>query len=584
MNAKTRRRALGLLMPAACAVLFTQCDLGLDTQPFGSLNTGTYYQSAKDFESATIGAYSTLQNLTYSGRGASIFRNGLLPDDDTRSGGTNGDNDFTWTASNGSIGYIWNVSYRAVLRTNLILQQLALTDQLTDAQKARYEGEAKFIRAYFNFILARYFGTPPVITEVATTIEETRPGNSQPGEIWDLIESDLESAITGLAGQKLENGRASEWAARALLGKVELYRAQWDKNPAKYQEAAEHLQEVVNSGQFSLVPYENNFKYTTENNAESIFELQASFGTDINGWAAVDENGGGASSGSGRSLATGAGGYNGVNAPGGFDWGDGGIIVTSTLVNAFEKYDSTTVKIGSSPDEAKVVLRDPRAYWTFYSTGEAYGHACGSTPAPFNYVWSCSGDNLVLGDLASWSVTGYSPAKYIRPFENFAGGYQLNQSVSQNNERLIRYADVLLMLAEAKLLGSNDVAGAAALINQVRARARATYDASYGPSSPDAALYEGFTKPANLVADRPASATVEQMFQWLMNERRVELALEITRYDDLVRWLRAGLITPADIDFGDPTANERFSLTNLLRPFPQGELDLDVNLEQNPGY
>ena len=566
MNSMIMRRALGLLVPLACVALLTQCDTALDTQPFGSLNTGTYYKSAKDFESATIGAYSTLQNLTFAPGGNSIYHSGILPDDDTRSGGGDTDNDFTWTSTNtGSVSYIWDVSYRAILRSNLILEQLPLTDQLTEAQTARFEGEAKFVRAYFNFLLATYFGTPPVITEVASTIEETRPGNSQPGEVWDLIESDLEDAITGLAGLKLENGRASEWAARALLGKVELYRAQWFKQPAKYQEAATHLQEVVNSGKFSLVPYENNFKYTTENNAESIFELQASFGTDINGWAATDENGGGASSGTGRPVVTGACGFNGINAPGCNDWAYGTIIVTPTLVSEFEE-------------------GDPRAYFTFYSTGEQYAHACGANPAPYNYVWSCSGGAVVKGAQSNWSVTGHTPAKYIRPFENYSGGAQLNQSVSQNNERLLRYGDVLLMLAEAKLLGSNDVAGAAALVNQVRARARDAYNRAYGAQSIDAALYAGMTKPANLLPDRPVTTQAE-MFRWIMHERRVELALEITRYDDLVRWLRAGLIQRSDIDFGDAVANERFDPSkNLLRPIPDGELTLDTNLTQNPGY
>jgi hypothetical protein len=84
MNATIKRRALGLLVPVACVTFLTQCDSALDTQPFGTLNTGTYYKSAKDFESATIGAYSTLQYLTYNGRDNSIFRAGLLPDDDTR--------------------------------------------------------------------------------------------------------------------------------------------------------------------------------------------------------------------------------------------------------------------------------------------------------------------------------------------------------------------------------------------------------------------------------------------------------------------------------------------------------------------
>ncbi|HEX6923833.1 MAG TPA: RagB/SusD family nutrient uptake outer membrane protein [Longimicrobiaceae bacterium] len=582
----TRKRvALGVVVPVACALVLARCDGLLDTQPFGSLNTGTFYKTAGDFEAATIGAYSTLQNLTYSGRDQSIFEQMLLPDDDTRAPGSDEDSDFSWTPTNNSIGYIWDVSYRGILRANLILQQLELTDQLTPEEIARFSGEAKFVRAYFNFILARMFGTPPVVTQVASSIEETRLANSQPGEIWDLIEADLEDAITGLAGLDLEDGRASEWAARALLGKVELYRAQWFNQPEKYAEAEQHLQEVVNSGQFSLVPYKDNFDYRTENNAESLFELQASFGTDINGWAATDENGGGASAGTGRPLATGAGGFNGVNAPGGFDWGDGGIIMTRTFVDFFERYDSATVTVPGTGQQVKVVVRDPRAYWTFYSTGEQYGRACdGQQPVPYNFVWGCQGANVNATEAASWSVTGHTPAKYIRPYENYAGGQMLNQSVSQNNERLIRYADVLLLLAEAKILGSGDLAGAAALINQVRARARDAWDSAYGAASADADLYASFTKPANLLPD-VVPVSQEQMFEALMYERRAELSLEFSRFADLVRWLRAGLIDRSDIDFGDDTANSRFNPeVHLLRPIPLGEMDLNPNLQQNPGY
>jgi hypothetical protein len=597
MNPKSKRVALGMLVPVACAVLFAGCNDLLDTQPFGSLNTGTYYKSAKDFESATIGAYSTLQNLTYNGRDASLFRSALLPDDDTRQNGTNAESDFSWTSTNGNFNYMWNVAYRGVLRANIILQQLELTDQLTEAEKARFAGEAKFVRAWFNFLLARFYGTPPVVTEVATSIEETRLSNSQPGEIWNLIEADLEDAITGLAGLDLANGRASEWAARALLGQVEIYRAQWGTDEAallsgtsptaKYQEAAAHLQQIVDAGVFSLVPYENNFKHTTENNAESVFEMQASFGTDINGWAATDENGGGASAGSGRPLATGTGGFNGVNAPGGFDWGSGNTVLTEPLVDEFEAYDTATVTVPGTTRTATVITRDPRAYWTFYSTAEAYGRACGTTPARYNFRWSCSSGALVVGEPGNWSVTGHTPAKYIRPFENYADGtgQMLNQSVSRNNERLIRYADVLLLLAEARLLGNNDVAGAAALINQVRARARDAWESAYGASSRDAELYAGFSEPANLLPDRPAGVSVAQMHEWLRHERRVELALELWRYEDLVRWLRAGLIDRGDIDFGDAVANSRFDMNvHLLRPLPLGELDLNPNLDQNPGY
>ena len=75
------------------------------------------------------------------------------------------------------------------------------------------------------------------------------------------------------------------------------------------------------------------------------------------------------------------------------------------------------------------------------------------------------------------------------------------------------------------------------------------------------------------------------MFEALMHERRVEMALEFSRFDDLVRWLRAGLIERSDVDFGDATANSRFDPNlHLLRPIPSNEIDLNENLQQNPGY
>lgn len=597
MNPKTRTRLLAVLAPAVCVVALARCDDILGTKPFGTLNTGTFYVTEKDYLAATVGTYVTFQGLTWSGRDQSLFRAGIYPDDDTRAPGSNQENDFSWTPTNFNLNYPgWEIPYRGILRANLILEQLEKPNQLTAAQKARFAGEAKFVRAWMYFHLARFYGTPPVFTKVATSVEETKVGNSAPGEVWDLIEQDLEDAITGLAGLNLEAGRATEWSARALLGKVELYRAQWGVRDAailkgvsvqaKYQEAATHLQQVVSSGRFSLVPYENNFRHTTENNPESLFEMQASFGTDINGWAGADENGGGASSGSGRALAFGTGGGpGGTLAPGGYDWGSGNFAITRSLVDTFERYDSAQVTVPGSSQTTRAVIRDPRAYFTFYSSGEQYGRACGNNPAFYNFRWSCSGGNTVVGTPSNWSVTGFTAAKYIRPFENFGGGMSLNQSVSRNNERLIRYADVLLMLAEARLLGSGDVAGAAALINQVRARARNAYDRAYGAQSIDAALYAGLPRPADLLPDRPASASVAEMFRYLRQERRVELALEFNRYEDLVRWLRAGLITRADIDFGDNVANQQFDPNkHILRPIPLSEMDLNPNLKQNPGY
>ena len=139
----------------------------------------------------------------------------------------------------------------------------------------------------------------------------------------------------------------------------------------------------------------------------------------------------------------------------------------------------------------------------------------------------------------------------------------------------MRLADVLLLLAEAKLLGNNDVAGAAALINQVRARARQTYT-----------IVNGTPPPPTVLVDVPTGVTTDSLMTHLMHERRVELALEDAyRYDDLVRWHRAGLITlPNDVAFGFPESNTNWQPRNLLKPVPQRELDVNPNLKQNTGY
>jgi hypothetical protein len=121
------------------------------------------------------------------------------------------------------------------------------------------------------------------------------------------------------------------------------------------------------------------------------------------------------------------------------------------------------------------------------------------------------------------------------------------------------------MSAECKILGPTpNLAAAAGLINQVRRRA--------DPGG-------------TILPNVSAALNQTQMFRALMRERRVELALESHRYNDLVRWHRANLINiKTDIDFGRPPANANWTPRNLLKPIPLRDLDLNKNLSQNPGY
>jgi len=526
------------LLTVGCLFLFSECDDKLDLGPVGELTSQTFYQTEKDFEAASLAPYSTILNLYYDQNGRGWFQGMLYPDDDVRNPqGNNDQEEFNWLPDNGQFSYIWNEAYKGIMRSNVVLDRLPEAENFADeANKPRFEAEAKFIRAYFYFILARNFGTPPLVTNVIENIDDSRIGNSQPGEIWNLIEEDLRFAKGNLPDEwdGANVGRATSFTARALLGKALLFRAQWEGNNAKYGEAIAEFNEIVNSGKFSLVEnFGNNFDEANENNAESIFEIQMTRG-DFNPWLPTDfglaQNQNVGAAGSGRKIFTGTGCHNGECAPGANSFGYGRVHITSSLQSEFEP-------------------NDPRIYHTYYQAGDDYAGT------PYD---------------PAWSITGATPAKYIRPF--VAEGFPPN--ISTNNERVIRYADVLLMLAEAELLGNNNVARAAELINMVRDRARNNYEIINGTPAPDETL-----------PPRPSTAGVEQMMDWLMHERRVELALEAHRYDDLVRWHRAGLINiPTDIDFGNTLANQNWSEKHLLKPIPQGELDNNQNLKQNPDY
>jgi hypothetical protein len=538
------RILFSIRLPLGVALALGACDI-LDTEPLGTLTDQTFYQTEKDFDAATLAPYSTMLNLTYDQNGMGWWNGFLQPDDNVQYRDPNGENDvFNWSASDVDFAWVWATAYKGVMRANVVLDQLPKATKFADpTKKPRYEAEAKFMRAWWYFLLARNWGDVPIVTSVPTSIAATQVGNSQPGEVWDLMESDLDFAAQNLPqNYGSEKGRATSFTALALLGKVELYRAQWLNQPAKYAEAITHLTAAA-AGPCTLVPdYRDNFREQTENNSESLFEVQATAGDNINAWGATDLGG---AAGHAWTIYVSPSCYYGAGggcAPRAWGHGYGQIDITPSLASEFEP-------------------GDPRGAATMYSTGEDYGGV------PYQMRTDTSPPQPVL-----WSRTGHTPAKYDRPFDP----NRFPNNLSTNNLRLIRLADVLLLLAEAHLLGNNDVPGAAALVNQVRARARATYR-----------IVNNTTDTTDVLPDVPTTGTPTTWFRtYLTHERRVELALEDSyRYDDLVRWQRAGVITlPTDVAFGFPESNTNWQARNLLKPVPQRELDVNPNLRQNPGY
>ena len=517
--------------------LFSQCEKKLNLAPLGKLDEQTFFQSDNDFKGAVLLAYSSLLNYTFEQfDGGGWFQSVLMPDDDTttENNTVNSLEIFNWTPNDGPFRAVWQTTYKGIQRSNVILEKLPLATALSDSSKKAFEGEARFLRAYFNFVLAIHFGQAPLIEKTPRTLEETRAGNSAPGQLWDAVIADLRIAKANLPKKwNSDNlGRATSGAAQALLGKALLFRAQWENKADLYTQAATEFQGLTG---YTLVKnFRDNFVPTAENNAESVFEIQMGIGG-FNPWLPVDFN----FDGNGEDISAGTArliyfrascGLNPQDcAPGANAQGYGEVVVTSSLQREFEP-------------------GDPRRANTIFLDGD-----------PFNTGENVDGSKKWIFK-GAYSATGSSIAKYVLGDNNI----DFRSPLSVNNERVIRYADVLLMLAECKILGpAKDLAGAAALINQVRRRADPT---------------------AKILPD-VAAGTEADLFNALVHERRVELAFESHRYNDLVRWQRAGKIDiKKNIDFGRADPNKNWTTKNLLKPIPQSERDLNPALVQNPGY
>lgn len=318
-------------------------------------------------------------------------------------------------------------------------------------------------------------------------------GNSTPAATIALILSDFKFAADNLPEfwDDHNTGRATSWTAKSYLGKTHLYNK--DLNAAQL-----FFRDVYNNGPYSLMPdYASVFSYDYENNPESIFEIQFASNSDDNGWVLDDfhsEN---------------------FKATQGYNRG------SDQDIDAGAPYRPTAEYANAS------AIEDPRYSTNMYKQGDTY--------------YDGYGDSFVIEDMSEFSNTGYLLKKYRG--ENIAKMTATNEVVDYNNERIFRFADLILMYAETLI--DSDPALATQLINQVRLR-----------SFPEAVPVAGGLSSTNLT-------------KALRLERRLELAFEGHRYFDLVRWGIAqetfNAIEPDNL-WSSKTANGLF-------PIPQKEID-----------
>jgi hypothetical protein len=494
--------ASALLLTTGCKKEF------LEQTPQNSLAVDNFYQSEADALSALNGAYHGLQKS-----GCYRLRMWTL---DIMAGnsivGAGGASDgletqqlasFSTTTANPGVSDLWSTHYQTILAVNTVLQRVPAINM--DAGKRDIMlAEAKFIRALCYFNLVRLFGKVPLILEPQTTGSSQQVGRAAVADVYAQIEQDLGAAETTLPVTAATLGRATKGAAKGLLTKVYL-------TQNKYAQAATKAQEVVALGKYSLNPnFGTNFDYANENGPESLFEVQYVYDPNNNGF-------GGDAVCNERSEFMAPRSSN-ITPGGGFGWNQ----PTAEFVSQFE-------------------TGDKRRPLTIFAPGDVL--------SSFTYA-------------ASYSITGFNTRKFVVPTSS---GAQQAFADDPLNCVVLRYADVLLMLAEA-LNEQGQTSAALPPLNQVRARA----GLPDSKASTQAALREAIIK-----------------------ERRVELAFENgERWFDLIRtkdangqvralsFLRS-LGSPNDAyGVGRGNISEKY----LLLPIPQNERDANTAIDQNPGY
>ncbi len=599
-----------IIIPALIAVIaiFYACKQSfLDKSPIGTLNQNIL-ANENGVQGLLIGAYALLDGEggnVNSGWGSSAdnWTYGSVAADDAYKGSTPSDQGDilgleTWTANsaNGYVAQKWATGYEGAQRANDVLRMLKIATNVSAANATEYAAEARFLRAHYHFELKKVFGNVPFIDETVnnTTDPSTLANVDASGayvNIWPKIEADFAYAAANLPEIQSQVGRANKWAATAFLAKVYMFEG-------KYSSAKPLFDQLIASGKtssgkkYTLIPYAQNFNpATNHDNAEMVFAVQMSV-----------NDGSGSANASGLGTANGNWGDN-LNFP--YNGGPGACCgffnPSQSLANSF-KTDATGLPVsnynsGNNVSDLSTSQYngnlDPRIDWTMGRPGIPY------------YDWGPHPGSAWIRDPAN---DGYFSPKKNTYAQSQKGTYSstenywANTELTANNYNVMRYADLLLLAAEAEVqVGS--LAQAQSYVNMVRNRAGdptgwvyaggATYDATksqYSPQTTPADNYMVAPYPPGYFTDKNTALAAIQ------RERYMELGMEGHRFFDLVRW---GI---ADVVLNNYIATDRIAKTSLvsvganfvkgkseLFPIPQAQIDIlnakgKTILKQNPGY
>lgn len=513
MNLHFKNIGTSLLIAVLLLTIFTGCKKFLDTQRQGAYTADNYpYPGGSGpYDQFIFGAYNDLRK--YNVHADAFIVTTSIRSDDADKGSTPADggasvsemDNFPVTASNSRCNSIWVEYYGLINKCNSTLINVDTLTNISASEeiKLQTKAEARFLRGYAYFMLVRLFGNIPIIDTIyADVTAQPFIPQSTPAQVYAFIEEDLNFAAQYLpiAWGVGFDGRVTKGAANGLLAKVYLTQKKW-------AQAAAAANLVMTSGQYDLsVSYNDIFSEQGENSKESIFEAQAT--------ASASQP-----TANGIQYAS----IQGVRGTGTWNNGWGWNTPSDVLEAAYEPGD---------PRKARTIL---------YS----------STTTTQN--------TSMYGEIMPVYPTVVPNPRYNH---KVLGNPSLRNSINRGcwwmNVRLLRFADVVLMYAEAQNEMGN-TAEARTALNRIRERARRG-------------------APAGVLPDVTTNDQVA-LREAIRHERRIELAMEHDRFFDIVRWGIAEQVMHAA-----GKTNFVGSRDGLL-PIPQNQIDLsNKRFVQNPGY
>ncbi|WBO85331.1 RagB/SusD family nutrient uptake outer membrane protein [Hymenobacter yonginensis] len=497
-----------ILYPILAALLVTtSCDI-LDKEPLPSITPVNFFQNADDAEAGISAAYDALQQE--GNYGLDLIAMGEMPTDNASS--TNGDvtdlDRFTWRPTTKQVRTIYTAAYIGINRANAVLKYVP-TITMPEARRNQILGEARFLRALHYFNLVRLYGGVPLRLEPTETGDPAvlNLSRASADQIYAQIVDDLtQAAQLAPVGDATSRTRATRGSVNGLLARVQLTQRNWAA-------AGTAAAQVVASGFYTLEATPKGL-YPANNRRESVFEVQ---------FAGAD---------------------------------DGGNIFPDVALPAppatfsFPKFNIPTPELlGGGPNGADT---------TTYAPNNPQQRR---TDLRWAYLGNVTGGRDHVSYVDGGPGTGNDDGAFVYKWPGNPNSFN-----SPDNTYVIRYADVLLMQAEAAN-EQGQTAAALPPLNQVRTRAGL----------------------AALTAASPEAASQATLRNEIDRQRRLELAFEGERWFDLLRYTRheaaqAGVNHPKDALDAIQEKLTRRDVNYLLLPIPQQETNTNPNVTQNPGY